>query len=176
MNVTQLKTNTIDPTGARSFPGIALETKLLIDLLKGKVEGDTVSYADLELCIGRPCTPNTQGYSYLQSARRILLRDYNMVLDSEPKIGVRVCTNDEKMIVSGRDLKRARRATQRSRQKLRSVEYERLDEPKKKEWNSRMSLVGALDLMTTDRAVKKVEHLISDHPLPSAKTLELFQK
>lgn len=176
MNVHKLRPNTIDPTGARSIPNVSLETKAIVDYLAARPEGSTVTYIALEELIGRPVTAGTQGYGYLASARKILLRDHGVLIDSEPKVGVRVCTNAEKLLVSGRDVQRARRAVKRSGQKLRSVEYARLDDGQKREWNARMSIAGALELLAAPRAVAKVEKVIADHALPSAKTLELFQK
>lgn len=167
--------NTIDPTGQRSFPNISIETNSLVNHFKDKPEGAISTYKELEDLVGRSCRPDGSGYRYLSSAKKILLRDYNMVLDAEPKIGVRVCTNEETMVVAGRDQKRGRRAILRSRKKLSTVEYGRLDQGKKVEWNARMSLLGALDLITTPKAIKKVEKLVSDHVLPSASVLELFK-
>lgn len=177
MNVHKLnRPNTIDPTGARSIPNIALETKTLVDFLKAKPEGTTIPYAELNELIGRPTEVGGSGHGYLSSARRILLRDHGILVDAEPKIGIRVCTNDEKIIVAGRDVSRARRAVKRSGQKLRSVEYARLDDGQKRNWNARMSMVGALELLSAPKAVERVEKIITDHALPSARTLELFQK
>jgi hypothetical protein len=175
MAVHHLKNETIDPTGARSFPNIAIETKMIIDHLKDKPEGAIVTYAELASLIGRSVMPGERGYGYVQSAKRILLRDFNVVVDSEPKVGFKVCTNDEKMTVSGRDLKRARRATRRSEQKLDAVNYARLGDKSKKEWNARKSVLGALNLMNTPKAVQRVEAAIEGQILPSAKTLELFR-
>lgn len=174
-NVQSLRPNTVDPTGARSIPNVAIETKLLVDLIKDKEEGTTISYAEMEQCIGRSVKSGTQGYGYLSSAKRILLRDHGVLVDAEPKVGIRVCTNEEKMIVAQRDVKRARRAVKRSGQKLRSVEYQRLTEDQKKDFNSRMSLAGALELLSAPKAVEKVAKIIADHTLPSAKILELFK-
>lgn len=171
-----LSPNTIDPIGSREFGKISIETKLIIDLLKDLPEGSTVSYEEIAEVISRSARPGSKGYSHLTSARRILIRDYSVVVDAEPKVGVRICTNDEKLVVSGRDIKRAHRAVRRSGQKLDAVDYNRLDEGKRKEWNARKSIGGALDLMSTQKAVKKVEALVTDAQLPSAKTLELFAK
>jgi hypothetical protein len=176
MNVHRLNPNSLDPTGARSFPSVSYETKLLVELLSTQPEGTIVKYAEMAELIGRPVIPKSDGYRYLASARRILARDYAVIIDAEPKVGVRVCTNEEKMLVSGRDMKRARRAVQRSRQKLTTVAYERLDDAKKREWNARMSLVGAIALMSAPKAIAKIEKAVSTSVLPSAKTLELFQR
>lgn len=167
--------NTIDPTGQRSFPSISIETSSLIKFFQEKTEGFVATYRELEELVGRSCRPDGSGYRYLCSAKKILLRDFNMVLDAEPKVGVRVCTNEETMVVAGRDQKRGRRAILRSRQKLTTVEYDRLDKEKKVEWNARMSLLGALDLITTPKAVRKVEKIASEHVMPSASVLELFK-
>lgn len=166
--------NTIDPTGNRSFSAQAIETTLLVELLSKKTEGTTVTYAEMEAVAGRPVTPGAIGYRYLRSAKRILIRDYAIVADAEPNIGVRICTNEEKMLVAGRDTKRARRAVHASRQKLRSVEYEQLDDGKKREWNARMSIVGALDLLSAPKALGKAVKAVETAPLPSAQTLKLF--
>lgn len=168
-------TNTIDQSGNRSFPNISIETKMLVDHFKEKPEGSVTSYADLENMVGRSCRPEGSGYRYLCSAKKILLRDYDVVLDAEPKIGVRVCTNEEKMVVSERDQKRGRRAFIRSNRKLDAVEYDRLESGTKVKWNARKSTLGALLMMSTPKASKKVEKLVTDHVLPSASILDLFK-
>lgn len=166
---------TIDQTGARSFPQVSLETGLLVERLSASPQGAVVTYQELAALIGRPVTPGTRGYSYLQSAKHILLRDHDVLLDAEPKVGVRICTDVEKMTVAGRDVKKAGRAVKRSGQKLRAVEYQALTEEQKKEWNARMSLTGALSLLSTPANIKRIEKSITDHALPSAKVLALFQ-
>ena len=176
MNVQSLRPNTVDPTGARSIPMVAPETKLLVEFLSTKMEGTTIKYEELEELIGRPIRAGSTGYGYLTSAKRILLRDHGKLIDAEPKIGIRVCTNEEKMLVSGRDVKRARRAVKRSGQKLRSVDYDRLTDDKKVEWNASMSLTDCLVFLSAPKAIARVEKAITDHVLPSAKTLMLFQK
>lgn len=178
MTVHPLRPNVIDPTGQRSFPNASIETKMLVEFFVARHkagEGETITYSEMEKQIGRDCRPSSQGYRYLSSARRILLRDHGVLLDAEAKVGVHICTNEEKMLVSGRDMSRARRAVRRSRQKLTAVEYDRLDDSKKKEWNARMSIVGALELMSGPKVVGKIERVITDHALPSAATLALFK-
>lgn len=174
--VRALRPNTIDPTGARSIPNVAIETKMLVDLLSPKPEGSTVTYAEMEQCIGRPVTPQTQGYSYLASAKRILLRDHGILVDAEPKVGVRICTNEEKLLVSGRHVKRARRAVKRSGQTLRSVEVDRLTDEQRRDLYGRMSIVTGLELLAAPSAVARIAKVVTDHALPSAKTLDLFRK
>jgi len=171
-----IRPSTVDPTGARSIPSVSLETKALVDFFSAKPEGTTVTFAEMEELIGRPVMHGSSGYGYLQSARRILLRDHGLLIDAEPKVGVRVCTNEEKLLVSGRDVKRARRAVKRSGQKLRAVDYNRLTDEKKREWNGRMSWASALELLSAPKAAKRIEMAVTDHALPSAKTLQLFQK
>lgn len=149
---------------------------MLVDFLATKPEGTTIAYTAMNELIGRPVDPTSEGYRYLTSARRILLRDHGIVIDAEPKVGVRVCTNEEKILVSNRDLARGRRAVKRSRQKLTAVQYDQLSDGKKREWNARMSMLGALELMAAPKAVARVEKAIEGHVLPSARTLELFKK
>ena len=167
--------NTIDPSGARAIPQVAMETGLLVELFAAEKQGAVVSYKTMADLIGRPVTPGTRGYGYLQSAKRILLRDHEVVLDAEPKVGVRVCTDAEKLTVAGRDVKKASRAVKRSGQKLRAVEYAALTDDQKREWNARMSLTGALSLLAAPATYKQVEKVVTDHALPSARVLDLFK-
>lgn len=178
MNVHKLRPDVIDPTGQRSFPNASIETKMIVEFVleRSRSGSDrTIKYDEIETLISQDPRANGSGYKYLTSARRILLRDHAILLDAEAKVGVRICTNEEKIAVSGRDLKKARRAVGRSRQKLGSVEYERLSEDKKRDWNARMSLVGALNLMTEPRAIQTIDRAVQNHPLPSAATLALFK-
>lgn len=167
--------NIIDQSGNRAFPQTALETRLLVEEVSKGPEGRVITYGEMEKLIGRPVKTGTRGYGYLQSAKRILLRDHDILLDAEPKVGIRICTNSEKLTVAGRDIRKAGRAVKRSGQKLRSVAYDQLTDAEKREWNARSSLAGALNLLAAPAAAKKVAEAVNGSQLPSAKVLELFK-
>lgn len=177
MNVHKLRPDIIDPTGQRSFPGIAIETKMIIDYVCEQQTAGTLRFprADIEQLIGRQIDGNRQGYRYLAAARRILLRDKGILIDIDKHGDIFVCSDEQKMLVADRDRKRAYRANLRSKQKLASVNYDNLSPDKKREWNARMSIVGALELMGRPKAAEKVERMIEQAVLPSAKVLEIFK-
>lgn len=169
-------TTTIDQSGSRSIPNVAIETRTLVDLIKAKPPGTTVTYADMEAAIGRSVRPGKIGYSYLLSAKRILRRDHGVVIDAERKVGVRVCTDAEKIAVSDRYVKRSRSAVKTSSKTLEAVDYERLSPAEKRGFLARQSRVAVIDLFTKPSAVQRIEERVSTQALPSAETLELFRK
>jgi hypothetical protein len=166
-----------DPSSKRLFPDLSIESRLLIDHLSVQPQGTDVKYEVLEAIIGMPITgKDRSGYHHLTTARRVLMRDKGIVVDVNPGVGVHICTESEKINVSERDLMRSHRASRNARKKLTAVEYQALSEDEKKRWNSRMSVVAVLDLFSGKRALERITSTIEDHPLPAAKTLELFRK
>jgi len=178
MNIHKLRPDTIDPTGQRSFPGIAIETKMIIDYVVEQQRAGILRFprADIEQLIGRQIGGNRQGYRYFATARRILLRDKGVLIDIDRNGDIFVCSDEQKMLVAARDGKRAHRANIRQRQKLVSVNYDMLSPEKKREWNARMSIVGALELMGKPKAIEKVQQVIDAAALPTAKVLDIFAK
>jgi hypothetical protein len=166
-----------DPSLKRLFPDLSIESRLLIDHLSAQPPGTDVRYEVLEKIIGLPISGgNRKGYHHLTTARRVLMRDRGIVIDVNPGVGIHICTENEKINVSERDLLRSHRASRNARKKLTAVEYEALSEDEKKRWNSRMSVVAVLDLFSGKRALEKIAASIEDHVMPAAKTLELFRK
>jgi hypothetical protein len=168
--------NAIDPTGTRSIPNVRPETKLLVAFLRGRV-GQTIPYKQYgEDLIGRSAKPGSIGYRYLSSARRILLRDHGIVIDAEPKVGIRVCTPEEKVDVMAHHFGKSRRQLKHSRHIGTATEYDELSDTKKKKWNTYMTVITTTELFTTPAAVRKIEAVVTDRVLPSAKILDLFKR
>ncbi len=175
MAVPKFKPTIVDPSGQRAFPHIALETKMLVDYFIAKPR-ELVSYAAMEGLLGQAVTPGSRGYRYLCSARRILLRDHSILIDAEPKVGVKVCTDEEKIIVAERDYRKSRKAVRRSDQKLDAVDYDRLSPEQKIAWNRQKTKTSVLALMSAPHTAKAIDRAVVDSVLPTAKTLALFTK
>jgi hypothetical protein len=168
--------NIADPAGTRSIPNTAPETKLLIDFFRNKI-GQTLPYrAYGEDLIGRSAKPGTVGYRYLAGARRILLRDHGIVIDAERRIGVHVCTSEEKIDVMVHHFGKSRRQLRHSRHIGTATEYDELSDAKKKKWNTYMTVITTTELFATPAAVRKIEAVVTDSVLPSGKILELFKR
>lgn len=167
------KPETVDQSGKRVIPTVSIETSLIVEAFKDKPIGYECGYKEISDLIGRDILRNR---SYLYSAKRILLREHDILLDTLKGSGVRIASEPEKMAASGRDMSTGRRAFKRATNKLEAVSYSALTDEQKKEYNARTSVIGALQLLAASSAVKKIEREIGGEALPSAKTLEIFKR
>lgn len=165
----------VDEAGTRQFPNVSIETSLLVKYFKDKEAGFVATYADLNSLIGRDIRQR-QAYGYFSSARRILLRDHDMVLETVRGTGIRIATDGEKVNASGRDVGSARRALRRASRKLTAADYKALTDEQKRDYNVKAAHIGALRLMAAPTAAKKIEKEGARDILPTAKVLELFQR
>lgn len=166
-------TITVDQTGKRVIPNVAIETSLIVEQFKGKAPGAAATWKELSDLIGRDA--RTSGMGYLQTARRILLREYGILLETVRGEGVRIADDAGKLSASSRDMGSARRALGRASRKLEAVEPSKLTDDQRKEFHARTSVLGALRLLATPHAVGRVVKIAEGQTLPPAAVLGIFK-
>lgn len=172
MNVTHIKPETVSQTGERVIPTVSVETNLIVAKFKGQQPGFMLTYQEIVNLVG---VPLTKARSYIQSARRILLRS-GVYIETVKNEGVRVATDDGVVDAMTRDVGAVPRALRRASRKGGIVNYERLSDDKKKAYNGAIVHVNTLRHLSTPAAVKKIEEAVAaGGQLPSAKVLELFK-
>ena len=151
MNEKQTNNN----SGGRSIPERSVDSIVLYNRIRTMEEGDVVPYSELSDLI--KCNVQKSGYCYMQTARRIAQREDEMVFEAVLNVGLRRVSNDKIADVSRDNMKRARRSVRKGARILACAKYERLDDAGRKEHNTMSCMLGALELATKPKNVRKVE-------------------
>lgn len=152
------------------------ETNAVVKKLEQASVGESVSYADLSLCVGGNIQ-NKKRY-HLDSARRILLNDKQIVFGVLPGEGLKRLNDNEIVLESCRSLNRIKRATRTGARKMGCVDnYDNLPVELKQRHNSTLSVLGAIQLFTKPSNVKKIDSAVSESngPLMIGETMGLFR-
>jgi hypothetical protein len=151
----------------RSLFQCSIETKWLIDRGRRLQVGEVVTYEELSKLIG--IDVREEGRGALRSARNILLRDEQIVLDSVPNVGLKRSSDSEIVQSAG---------AQRGVQRLTAVaDFDRLSDADKLAHNASVSALAVIKLMGKPKSVERIAASVNTAntgSLPIARTLELF--
>jgi hypothetical protein len=150
------------------------DTRLLRAKLKSIEIGQSVTYAELSQVISRPVSGSSVP---LRSALRGLLHDEQRVFGVIRGVGVKRLADPEIVEASDSDVDSIRRKAKKAARKLTAIQdYAQLDPAHQLAHTARLSIVGAIASMTTDKAIKKIEAVSSGRAseLPIAETLRAF--
>jgi hypothetical protein len=149
------------------------DTKILESVL-GELEiGQMATYGALSASIGRDVRKFAIGA--LNTARRTLFREKQMVFDVE--VGKGVKRLDDSQIVDSveADRQRIRRRARRTIDKLACVEFEKLSEGQKRKHVVASAQFGALQMFSDTNAAKKIAAKANGAKvIPIGDTLKLF--
>lgn len=165
-------------TPPKSIRETSVDAQALAKVLEAAEPGDVVPYATLTATIRK--NVQKEGYSTMDSARRLLLREKSMVFESVLNVGLKRL--DGSGIVSlGPDANgRIRRTAGRAIKKMACIgeAYEALSKDEKSSYNSNISALGAVKLFTGAPSIKRIESQVraSSAQLPPAEVLGLFAK
>ncbi len=165
-------------TPPKSIRETSVDAQALAKVLEAAEPGDVVPYATLTATIRK--NVQKEGYSTMDSARRLLLREKSMVFESVLNVGLKRL--DGSGIVSlGPDANgRIRRTAGRAIKKMACIgeAYESLSKDEKSSYNSNISALGAVKLFTGAPSIKRIESQVraSSAQLPPAEVLGLFAK
>jgi hypothetical protein len=160
----------------RSLFQCSIETKWLIDRGRRLQVGEVVTYEELSKLIG--IDVREEGRGALRSARNILLRDEQIVLDSVPNVGLKRSSDSEIVQSAGAVFSKLRRGAQRGVQRLTAVaDFDRLSDADKLAHNASVSALAVIKLMGKPKSVERIAASVNTAntgSLPIARTLELF--
>ena len=144
-------------TPPKSIRETSVDAQALAKVLEAAEPGDVVPYATLTATIRK--NVQKEGYSTMDSARRLLLREKSMVFESVLNVGLKRL--DGSGIVSlGPDANgRIRRTAGRAIKKMACIgeAYESLSKDEKSSYNSNISALGAVKLFTGAPSIKRIE-------------------
>lgn len=154
----------------------APESLALVNALRDKPPGTTVSYADLAAIVGADV--QVAHRSWLESARRRLLTDYGQRWDTVRKEGVKHLSDSEVAKVAIRDVQTVRRHSARAirRNTLGIKDFGALSEDEQARQQVALSLLTLAHRSTAPKVVAKVEVRVREAKaaLPVRKLLEIF--
>lgn len=164
---------TISSEGSKVIPTTSIEVNEIVKRFKDQPPGTSASYQDLRKQLS--CS-QARLYGYLSSARNILRRKHSIWLETVRQEGVRVATEDGKLVAMSSDMTRGSRAYRTAHKKAEIINYEGLtDDTKRREYIARSNAISALRLLTAPSAVTQLVKSASTEMLPSGKVLDLFR-
>jgi hypothetical protein len=150
------------------------ETRFLRQHLRKLEKDELASYRDLSLVVGKP----VNGASHtLQSAIRGLLRE-GLVFATIRGVGIKRLTDAQIVSAADRDITSVRRRSKRAAKKLVVSDYQKLTAKQQLEHTAKISIMGAIASMTSDRAIAAIEKVASGRSgeLPIAETIKALSK
>mgnify|MGYP001166929967 CR=1 FL=1 len=154
---------------------LSIDSKLIAECLMQVEIGQLVTYEVLSEVIRQDAT-NDHGRGCIATARRMLQRDHQMVFAAVRGVGLKRLSDAEIVQTGSHSVHRVRSAARRGAKMLTAVsDFDALAPADKLRHNAHLSVLGAIEAMTSTGAVKKVESKVTAaSPLPIAATLEAF--
>lgn len=149
----------------------SLETQALVKLLGDKDHPDVFTYEEMSKAAGTDVIANR---NCIGSARRVLLREKQLVFESIPKVGIKRSSDVEIVEGGSKDIARIRNTARRAIKKGGCVrKFAELPKDKQVQHNLQMSAAGLLYHATTTSAQNKIEKQVTTamQSLPVAETL-----
>ena len=152
---------------------ISIESQLLIDYLSKVSTKRLVTYGQLSKLVGFEVSGGT---SQLQTAKRNLIRDYDMVFDVVRGKGVVLMTDKEVIDSTPRDFEKVRRTLNRSKKKIAVVNYDKLTHSYKQRWNVMATNLATLYHFTKKKTLTQITERVkeADDKLSLSNTLKYF--
>lgn len=160
----------------RTIPELSVDSQVLIKRFKQMAKGDFVPYGELNDLIG--CDVQGKSRDTLSRARHRVLRDDKVVIECVHGKGVKRIEDADCIGIGEDATKRVRRLTRKATEKmLGGCDYPSLSNDNKLQYNTHLSIMGALATITTASKVKAIAAAVekAQDKLPLAKTLEAFK-
>jgi hypothetical protein len=153
---------------------MSIDAKVLSEVLAKVHVGDIVTYDILSKSIGRDVRTIARGI--LDTARKKVLNDRQIVFGTVRGAGLRRLTDEETVDTGEQTLASVRGATRRGMRRITAVDFDSLPNEKKILHNVYASLFGTLSHFSRAKSVKALSENASSQTgqLPVAKTLEIL--
>ena len=135
--------------------------------------GEVITYAQLTKAIGVDIRDNGRGA--LTTARRVLLRDEQIVFGTITNVGLRRLADNEIIATTDSDASRVRRIAQFGLSKLASVKFENLPRDDQQKHIVSSAQLGAIRHFTKIKTVNRIARsVVSTEHLQVGETLKMF--
>lgn len=154
---------------------LSADTRFLVQRLQKATVGETVTYEQLGQEVGKPVVG---GMPALQSAKRVLRRDFEMVFAAIHGVGLKRLNDVEIVGTAASTSKKLRRTAQRGVQTLTAVsDFSKLPREEQMRHSASLSIFGAVAEMNREPSIRKIEKVAEAQrgELPFAATLEAFK-
>lgn len=136
------------------------DVQLLVERLQKVGVGETATYRELSQLVGRDVRIHRH---LIDSARRILLRDHNLVFRSVVNEGYKRLDDAEVVDTVTTDRKkRIRRQAKYAVRELSSVKYDCLDKQRQINHNAGMAMFGVMIQATDKSSIKRLQEKVAN--------------
>ncbi len=158
-----------------SIQKLSIDSQLIAERLMQVEIGQLVTYEVLSEVIRQDAT-NDHGRGCIATARRMLQRDHQIVFGTVRGVGLKRLSDAEIVQTGSHSVHRVRSAARRGAKMLTAVsDFDALAPADKLRHNATLSVLGAIEAISSAGAVKKVEQRVTAaSPLPIAATLAAF--
>lgn len=141
----------------RTIGEISIFSQQLIGILIEVETGVVVTYPELSEVIGVDVT-STKGRGYLETARKRLCKDHNIVFDTVRSVGIKRLSDEEIAKTTGESyIKSVRSKSRKTYDKINSADYHNLSKESKINYNSTMTVLALLNHVTNKKSLKRIE-------------------
>jgi hypothetical protein len=158
----------------------SLITQELVRKLCEIPTGEIITYNTLSGIAGENSQLKARGT--IESARKILHRDYNIDFITLTNIGLKRAENSEIVTHSKKYISRSRNSIKKGCSIYQCLNYDGLNNEEKVHANTTSSMLGVLELITRPKIIKRIEQEVRKHNEPLQlettlqETLKLFEK
>lgn len=130
------------------------DAKVLADLMREVVVGDTLSYQTMSTAIGRDVT---SAPGLLRTARSIVQREDRIVFDCIVRTGLKRLADTEIVSLGDRARQRVRRIARRTSQAITCVNYDTMARDVQVKHNTALSMLGVMHELATEKSFFKLQ-------------------
>jgi len=165
----------IPPRPKKTIPERSYETSAIYQRIIQLSVDEVITYQEISVIISRDIQ---QARGYLNTAKRIALRDDGFVFGAVRNIGIRRL-NDMAIVESAnKSIRSIRRKASRKKDDLLCMRREELNDEEKLSLDTKLTHTSFLEHMTKPKAIRRLEMSVKEasHQLPLQKTLEIFRE
>lgn len=157
---------------------ISIYSQDLIRFLADKKVGEIILYEELSNIINFNVT-EPKGRGYLETAKKRLLKDENIVFDTIRGEGIKRLSDEEIAKTTGKGyLKSVRAKGRKAYQKNKVVNYNALSDSAKIDHQCTMTILSLMNHVTDRKSIKKIEDKVKETNLEidQKETLKMLRK
>jgi hypothetical protein len=177
-HLTATEAETVSAAERKRYIGqVSADTRALVDVGNLIAVGSVWHYDEMTAILGRDIQGDAR--SVLESARRILEREYNIVFGVVRDVGLKHLTDEEAINTGQETVEHNRRMARKAAKRIASLKSpETVSQAAQTKQFTFLSLFGAIVHMTRPRQIEKLSGRVeaAHKELPLAKTLDAFKE
>lgn len=153
---------------------LSADTRLLIAVLAKAEVGDLIPYEQLSSAIGKTVTG---AFPALQTVKRRMLRDHDMVFGVVWGKGLKRLSNSEIVSSGSADVEYIRRRANRSVERQMKADFDTLTAPEKTQFTAQVSVMASIAMMSKPKSLERIAGMAGEKAmkeLPISATLKMF--